>query len=76
MKSLISDYKPAPLPFFTFDPIYLRYILFISFLNHISYILVISTKFLFYFFIFLFFVYIIFGNIKYVLVISITFPTI
>ena len=48
MKYLISDYKPAPLPFFTFDPIYLSYILFISFFDQISYILVISTKYLFF----------------------------
>ena len=48
MKYLIAAYKPAPLPFFTFDPIYLRYILFISFFDQISYKLVISTKFLFF----------------------------
>ena len=95
MKYLISDYKSAPLPFLTSDPIYLRYILFISFSDQISYILVISTKFLFFVtfdpILALYYVYIIhcvyiryvyivyisvFGNMRYILVISNQFPAI
>ena len=79
MKYLISDYKSAPLPFLTSDPIYLRYILFISFFDQISYIIVISTKFQFFVTfdpIYLrYILYIsVFVNMRYILVISNQFP--
>ena len=66
LKYLISDYKPAPLPFLPMT----RYILFISFFDQIGYILVIGTKFLFFcdlwphIFALYFFVYISFWQYK------------
>ena len=45
IKYCISDVESAPLPCFTFDPIYLRYILFISVFGNIRYILLISIEF-------------------------------
>ena len=75
MKYMTSDYKPAPLLLFTFDPI---------FFDQISYILVISTKFLlclwrltpYICIIFCLYKFLYKSNIRYILVISIKFPTI